>query len=269
MTDPENVLLENLPMIERMIAAICRQRGMSVDETEEFSAVVKLRIMENDYAILRRFRERSSLRTYLASVVVGILCDYRNHEYGKWHASAEARRLGDVATHLERLLYVKRWNLEEAIPEVERRFPEISRTKCEEIASRLRPRFPRRFVDIEEVELAQEDSSVLAFEEAKKARELSALVCDFLDTVPAEDRRVLRLVFESNRTVSSIARDLDTDMQPLYRRHRKLLDGLRSMLEAQGICAADVEGLVANAAILDFHLSDDERPRKTMEQGQS
>lgn len=269
MMDPDRLLLENLPMVERTVAAICRERRMSAEEAEEFSSVVKLRLLENDYAILRGFHARSSLRTYIAAVVVNILRDYRVHQYGKWQASAEAKRLGADAVQLERLLYRERWNLDEVIPEMERRFPGISRARCEEIAARLPLRFPRRHVDIEDVELAH-DPDVLVFERARKAKKVSDLVRRFLHSLSEEDRLLFTLHFEKEQSVPSIARFLDAEMQPLYRRLKTLFADLRKMLEANGISAADARALVgSDTAILDFDLSDREQPRPAVERGKS
>ena len=264
---PQEVLLENLPMIERIVAAICRQRHMSVDETEEFSCEVKLRLLENDYAILRRFQGRSSFRTYIAAVVVQMLRDYRARQYGKWRASAEAVRLGDAAVQLERLLYREHWSLEEAIPEMERRFRGMSRAECEEITSRLPWRFSRRHINIDDVDLPQEPD-VLEFERAREAREISVVVRNYLDSLPDEDRLLFRLRFESGMPVSSIARSLHADMQSLYRRLSRLCADLRKVLEANGISAADAKALVgSDTAILDFDLSNLKRPAEATHNG--
>src|SRR5262249_8960179 len=65
---------------------------------------VKLRLVEREYEVFRKFQHRSSLRTYLTIVIQRIYLDYRNHLWGKWRPSAEAQRLGHVAVRLETLM---------------------------------------------------------------------------------------------------------------------------------------------------------------------
>ena len=64
-----------------------------------------LKLIDDDYQILRGFRERSSLRTYLSTVVERLFLDYRIRQWGKWRPSAQARRAGALAVRLEALLH--------------------------------------------------------------------------------------------------------------------------------------------------------------------
>src|SRR5882672_5077367 len=58
----EQVFLAELPMIRRLLASIARRQRLSASEAEDFASEVHLRIISNDYAILRKFRGHSSLR---------------------------------------------------------------------------------------------------------------------------------------------------------------------------------------------------------------
>ncbi|MCG8459533.1 MAG: hypothetical protein MI919_24910, partial [Holophagales bacterium] len=78
---------------------------LSVEDAEEVRSITYVRLIDNDYAIIRRFQGRSRFRTYLATVILRILLDYRNKKWGKWRPSNTARELGTVAVQLERLLY--------------------------------------------------------------------------------------------------------------------------------------------------------------------
>ena len=99
----EQLFLTHLSMIQGVAAAIARQHRLSPPDAEEFTADVQLRIIRDDYAVLRKFRGRCTLRTFL-TVVIGRMClDYRIAEWGKWRPSARSRREGDVAILLERL----------------------------------------------------------------------------------------------------------------------------------------------------------------------
>src|SRR6478672_4714082 len=122
---PEKIFLESLPVIREIIAHSAR--GLSRQDGEDFSQTVMVRLIEEDYRILREFKGRSSLRTYLAIAIKRMLLDYQNHLWGKWHPSAEAKRLGPTAIWLERLLYRDKLSFEEACRVILGEDPEVSR----------------------------------------------------------------------------------------------------------------------------------------------
>jgi hypothetical protein len=60
--DPEEVLVSHLDLIERLIAFTVRRHGLVRVEAEEFASTVKLKLVEDDFAVLRSFERRSSSR---------------------------------------------------------------------------------------------------------------------------------------------------------------------------------------------------------------
>jgi hypothetical protein len=52
----------NLPLIERLLAAVCRRNAFPAAEGEEFASWAKLRLIDDDYAVLRKFEGRSRNR---------------------------------------------------------------------------------------------------------------------------------------------------------------------------------------------------------------
>jgi DNA-directed RNA polymerase specialized sigma24 family protein len=114
----EEWFLGQLPVIERAIAFVCRQYEVDGADAEDFASSVKLKLIENDYAILRKFEGRSSFATFISVTIRRMLIDERIHERGKWHPSTAAKRLGQVAIHLEKLLYRDGRPLHEVLPTV-------------------------------------------------------------------------------------------------------------------------------------------------------
>ena len=102
--DVADLFQRELPLIDGVIRFVVRRHRLPASEADEFVAHARLRLIEHDYQILRRFGGRSSLRTYLATVIERLLLDYRIREWGKWRPSAEARRAGPVAVRLDQLL---------------------------------------------------------------------------------------------------------------------------------------------------------------------
>ena len=89
MPSPE-VYLANRELIDDAITAVCRRRRLPPDEADDFGSEARLHLIKDDYAVLRAFQERSSLRTYLFAVLSHLFLDWRNARWGKWRPSAEA-----------------------------------------------------------------------------------------------------------------------------------------------------------------------------------
>ena len=73
--DNQRLLLENLPLIDLIVRTTGRRRHLSAEQ-EDFAGFVRLRMVEDDYAILRKFQNRSSLRTYLIAVIERLSLDF-------------------------------------------------------------------------------------------------------------------------------------------------------------------------------------------------
>jgi RNA polymerase sigma factor (sigma-70 family) len=253
---PSDTLLEHLPLVERIVANVCRGRGMKSGEAEEFAAFVKLRLVENDYAIIRAFRERSSFGTYMTTVVSRLLNDHRNHQWGKWHDSAEAKRLGDLAIELERCVVRDSRTLDEAYNVLRQKYPDITRATLEEIAARFPHRHRRKMVSLEDHPGAdastEPDDSIAS---AELAGCISRVVNTFVRGLEREDQRLIQLRFGCDMPVPQIAKVLRQDAQALYRKLRTHMAGLRGALEEAGIAAHDVSRLIGrDEAIFDFRL---------------
>jgi RNA polymerase sigma factor (sigma-70 family) len=260
MLEPEQFFLDHLPLIEQIIASTGRRKGMDAAAIEEFDAEVKLRLVDNDYAVIRAFQGRSSFATYISAVVAHILLDLRNHEWGKWHASAEAERAGAVALDLEQHLYRDGRSLDEAYEELLLQHPEVTREEVDALYARLRKRVRRRMVELEEantVEAARDTESVDCAETAKK---LSDLIGQQIAKLSENDQLLLRLRFDMEMTIPQIAQSLRADEQWIYRRLYKIFKRLRTALKQGGIAWRDVTDLIGeDRVLLDFR----QKKRKT------
>src|SRR5262245_58613353 len=110
----KELFLQELALIQRITAWVASRHGLGREDAQDFASTVSLRLIENDYAILRRFEGKSALKTYLVTVVNRVYLDFQVQRFGKWRSSAQARRLGPMAVRLERLLHRDGLTLDEA-----------------------------------------------------------------------------------------------------------------------------------------------------------
>lgn len=273
---PEDRFLSNLPLIERILAAVCRRNGLVADEREEFAAWAKLRLVENDYAILRKFEGRSSLPTYLTTVIANLFRDYRIHCWGKWRPSAEAVRLGPFAVRYETLVHRDGRSLIEAFEILRRENSEIRRADLEDLAGRLPVRTKRRTETDDRLETmpGPESSDSLATDTERRGTEnrLAAALNSALSGLEPEARLVLKLRFADGLAVVDIARMLGVPPRPLYTMIERSLVSLRGALASVGLEAAQVLDLVGwpgLALAVDYGPGDvdsERRPSNLLEQ---
>lgn len=259
MPEPSEFLLENLQLVRQITASICRRRGVEPDEIDDFISEVQLRLVSDDYAIIRAFRGRSTFATYLAAVVTRQLLDYRNHQWGKWHASAEAERLGEVAIAVERALYRDHQTIDEALTSLSANHPQLTRAEIERLKARLPHRLRRKMVDLDEASQVASVAAKTDPAQSETAEQISTIVASYINRLPKDDQLILKLRFDADMSVAEISRALHIDQQTLYRRYYKHFLRLRTELEQVGVAADDVAALIGtDAAFLDFGLKNDD-----------
>ena len=239
--DFERVLLDNLELVDRVCGALCRLTGLDAADADDFTSWVHMRLVDDDYALLRKFRGASSITTYLTVVVASLMRDYRTQLWGRWRPSAVARRSGEVGTRLEVLLYRKGLPLTEAIQTIRASDPTISERSLAELAAKLPQRTPRHGVQtISREALAVPDEPRPSEPPAHLEQALRAA----LDALPPEDALIVRLRFWQNNSVSDIARTLNVSQKPLYRRIERIQAKLRDALTEAGITSEQAAELL-------------------------
>lgn len=243
------ILLENhLDLIQQRLQQLSRRSGLPDHEAEEFRSWALYRLVEDDYKVLASWQGKSSFPTYLTAVLVNLMRDYRIHVWGKWRASAAARRLGSEAELLERLWLRDGLPLDEVILRMRTEHGvSLSQAELEELAAKLPPRIERRWAGEEELLRVPFDGKVEAQleeeERAHTATRLGEILAPILQALPAEDRLLLKLHYQDGLSMSAISPLLSRTQRELYSRRDRCLRKLRSSLEKAGLTAQQVSGL--------------------------
>jgi RNA polymerase sigma factor (sigma-70 family) len=248
----EDTYLENLRTIERIAAFVARKSHLNGDECTEFTQEVRVRLLEDDYAVIRKFEGRSSFSTYLTTVIMRLFHQWRVEQWGKWRPSAEAKRLGDKAITLERLLTRDGFTLQEAVKVLTTPGgSQYTVAELEAIYVRLPLRNPRPILVSDELlpdAIAIDGDAgdrVESRERARTARHAAVTMDDLLGHMNAEDRMILQMRFWEALKVPEIARTLHIEQKKLYKRLEKLFGTLRRGLESAGVSKRDVGNLLS------------------------
>ena len=238
---PKAVFLEHRELIATVAARAARRSGFLEQDVEDFVSRVMVRMIEDDYAVIRRHRGDSSLRTFLITVVQNHCRDYRNHKWGKFRPSAIALELGTVAVELELLLVRDQHDLDTAIEILRSRGPRaLSRQALYEVAAQLPPRTRRAFVGEEVLEhhtagAADPAEVVEAGESAETAERLRSALVEALATLDPSDRLLLKLHFRDGETFARIATLMRVEQRAVYTRKDRALRQLKKALVDRGL----------------------------------
>jgi RNA polymerase sigma factor for flagellar operon FliA len=251
----ERLLLDNLAWIERACAALARRHGLAGDEADDFLSWARMRLLEDECAILRMFRGECAVTTYLTVVLSTLFRNYRVREWGSWRPSAAARRAGTLAVRLEALVRRDGWTLEEAGERLRTGgATDLSDRDLAALLGSLPAHGPPRPVPAGAAPLDHEpasdtaDAALLRDEaDTRRAADEAALHRAVERLVP-RDQVVFRMRFWEGLNVAQIARGLGVPQKGLYRRIERALARMRRELERGGTSSARVRELLDEEA---------------------
>jgi RNA polymerase sigma factor (sigma-70 family) len=255
LVDYEQLFLGHLKLIDRVVRHIARRHHLPVLETDEFASVVRLKLVDNDYAILRKFQRRSNLSTYLTTVVERLYLDFCIARWGKWRPSAAARRLGRDAVMLEQLLARDGLSFEEAVETLHTNHGcSATREQLRALSVQFPERVVRRHGGEDEVALAARrlaatDTIVDHEEDREIAEKVESVLAEAVAALTPRERLILKLRFDNDMKISDIARLVQTPAKPLYRELQNIVGGLQERLREEGLERGDIERIVGNPAV--------------------
>ena len=252
--DYQRLLLDHLDIVDQIVRTIGRRRHLSSTERDDFASFVHLRLVEDDYAILRKFQNRSTLWTYLATVIEHLALDFYAQKWGRWRPSAVANRLGPVAVLLERLVTRDSHTIEEAM--------EIVRTN-HGVASgdaELRTMWDQLPVRVRTTEVGEEAAAAIGggensesiVEDADRLRGIARLqhaLAAAFDQLAVQDRVLIALRFDQDLSVVEIAKLTGSSVPTLHRRLDKSVKQLRLALSQAGFDPRGVANLIGHPSI--------------------
>jgi RNA polymerase sigma factor for flagellar operon FliA len=245
----EAKFLEALPVIDDVTGQVCRRHRLSPTESDEFRSDVRLHFIERNYEVLRKFEGRCALPTYVNVVVQRVFLDWRNHMWGRWRPSTDAKRLGPTAILIERLVSRDGWPLDQAIEMLKTNHQielgEVLTAFCNTLSARATTR--RMVSEDDAAEIASPgptaDDKLVMAERDFLAKRVQTALDRARQALPPMDRLILKMRFDDRAAVSDIARALHLEQRPLYRTLERLLKTIGEAMQANGVSRADIEAL--------------------------
>ena len=251
--DYESAFLEQLEVIEDAVRFIARRYHLRPAELEELSADVRVKIIDNDYEVLRKFQGRSTLKSYLITVVHRHFLSGRVAAWGKWRPCIQARRLGPVAVKLDRLLTRDGMTFDEAARLLQiNEGVALGEPELRAMGERFPARNRRTLVGDDHLAGVSDDQPGphALYERAANlaaAERIDAALGAALQRLPAVDRLILRLCFFERMTIADVARLLQREQKPLYGHVARIITQLRRDLESYGVDQATARNVIGDA----------------------
>ncbi len=251
--DHQRLLLDHLDLIDQIVRKTGRRRHLSAAEREDFAGFVRLRLIDDDYAVLRKFQGRSSWSTYLAAVIDRMSLDFCAQMWGRWRPSAIAERLGPEAVLLERLVTRDGHTVEEAIALAKHRDVVLAESELrrlwQQLPTRIRP------TDVGEdaaASVVNNDNSEILVEETDRARAVERLnrgLRKAFSEIAATERVTIALVFDEKLPLAKVAALTGSSLPTIHRRLKKSFQHLEAALTRQGFGKEEVAGLIGHPSI--------------------
>src|SRR5262245_53814691 len=264
-----SLLVQHLGHIDRVVGGMARRHQLSAPDTEELTSVVRYKLIDKDFAILKKFQGRSSIATYLTVVVERLCLDFFNERWGKWRPSSTALKSGATAIQLEQLAARDGLTFDEAVNTLQiNQGVAESREELLAIFVQLPVHAIKRLAGEEELALvaARGGASDPAFdlpEEYALAARIESVLTGGIAALGARDRLLIKLHYLDALSVASIARMLDVEARPLYNHLEDIKRQLRGHLRKAGVDEVQVNRIVGHSAVTlgrIFRDGDDARP---------
>ena len=247
--EAEELFLDHLAVIERAIKFAARKSRFPPPDAEDFESWAKLRLITDDYAIVRKFRGKSEFPAFIGVVIQRLAGDYRDHIWRKYRDSTIARRLGDTAIEFERLVRRDGYSIEEAIAHLrENRGVSESSAELRALATQLDLRPRPREVGPETLDTMTTHEDVETRVLDAERRDVKDAVERVLDTalraISAESLLLLKLYYAKNLSIPAIARHWGVDARPLFRQRLRTLKALREAFIREGLTWEQVSSIL-------------------------
>lgn len=205
---------------------------------ELFNRVIDL-LKRDDYKVLRQFKGRSTLKTYLNMIIANQMVEMIRKKRGRDRSKERAKKLGPIGLQLYQKVMKEKKSLEEAYGEMKAEAGfSLSLSECEDMLREIRGKKRRGKNELAIADVMHNPESLLL--EADAQEKVSIIIKRLMSQLNGKDRLILRMRFPADEdteplSIDEIARMLNFNKKAVYMRISRALEKSRKILEQSGI----------------------------------
>jgi len=245
--DPK-ALLSSQEVLQK-IDDVCRRRFLEENEAMECHNFVIDGLMASDYRRLRSFKGKSSLKTYLYTLVNALATDFLRSKYGRRRIPVAVQRMGHLAEKIYRLICWQKFSFGEAydIAVMEERyegdmmafaakFESVRNAPCPENPAFVSPE-NRSGETIHEMPTSEPDplERLMAHLDSELRIKAGRVIHKITETLSETEQLLVKLVYGSGLPVTGAARTVGMEQPAARKCLKKILNLYREALLAEGI----------------------------------
>lgn len=201
------------------------------------------RLKEDNFRVLKDFKNRSKLTTYITTIIVHLIIDIKRKIAGRNRATERARAIGPLGEKLYDLVFIKGYPLEEA-------FSFLKKTDgitegLEEIEIMIEKIKGRASVHIHPGASIEKDTPETALDGKQREALTKNVLNEVLAELGNEEKLIMRMRFplsedEEPKSLSEIARMLGVSEKAVDSRIRRVLSKCKEMMLKHGLSISDL-----------------------------
>jgi RNA polymerase sigma factor (sigma-70 family) len=247
MMDPEKILSSSDLLIK--IETVCKRRFSAENDQNECYVFVIDSLKADNFKRLRAFKGKSSLSTYLYSLINALVIDFRRKQYGRRRIPAGVAKLGKWAETVYRFVCWQKFTFDDAYDflridglytgsymEFIKETEPIRKAPCRE-----NPAFQSlnesRESALENINHAGSNPLEFLIQKLDRERRIKALkvIRETTAGLSEDDQLLIRLVYGSDQSVPTAAKVIGLAASTAGKRLKSLLTKFRENLLAVGI----------------------------------
>ena len=231
------------------IEAICRRHFSAENDQNECSVFVIDSLKADNYKRLRAFRGKSSLNTYLYSLINSLVIDFKRRKFGRRRIPSVVVKLGKWAEAVYRFVCWQKFSFDDAYDflrvdglftgsyiEFIKEIEPIRRAPCRE-----NPAFQSinetHESSLQNINYGDSNPLEILIQKLDRERRIIALkvIRDTTAGLSELDQILVRLVYGSDQSVPAVAKVIGLATSTARKRLKRLLTKYREKLLAEGI----------------------------------
>ena len=233
----------------KKIEAVCKRRFPNENDADQCYTFIIDGLKASDYKRLRSFQGKSSLKTYLFTVMNALASDFKRKKYGRKRIPKAVTKIGEWAEAVYRLVCWQKYSFPEAydiaiiqglfsgaLSDFLSKTDSIRRAPCPENPEfmGLNHQSGDPFLQVSDTTANPLDQLIEGLESERKFKAVN-IIREVTASLSEEDQLLVRLIYGSDQSVSAASKVVGLSPKAGKKRIKGILTRFRENLLAEGI----------------------------------